>query len=227
MFSVYLAARLLGRQRSVLPPLALAAMIMLAIDPAIVSSISFQLSFAALLGIALLSARFAVRGSDWIQSSVRIPTITKRLLTGVVYGMSVSLAATIATAPLVAFHLGEIPLWGIPSTLLIVPVLPLFLGEAVLTAVASFDFGQPVKSTVLKVGHHGSRTSTTERFLDAVDPAVAIVTTGIKNQFGHPHKDMIERLQRSLSEEAVFVTRARGTVSVITDGTAVWVESER
>ena len=110
MFSVYLAARLLGRQRSVLPPLALAAMIMLAIDPAIVSSISFQLSFAALLGIALLSARFAVRGSDWIQSSVRIPTITKRLLTGVVYGMSVSLAATIATAPLVAFHSGDIPL---------------------------------------------------------------------------------------------------------------------
>ena len=95
-----------------LPPLALAAMIMLAIDPAVVSSISFQLSFAAVLGIALLSARFAVRDSDWIQSSVRIPTITKRLLTGVVYGMSVSLAATIATAPLVAFHFGEFQLWS-------------------------------------------------------------------------------------------------------------------
>lgn len=512
MFSVYLAARLLGRQRSVLPPLALAATIMLAIDPAIVSSISFQLSFAAVLGIAMLSARFAARGSDRIQTSMRIPSIAKQLLTGAVYGMSVSLAATIATAPLVAFHFGEIPLWGIPSTLLIVPVLPLFLGGAVLTAVASFGFGQPVaiagvlahgignyvsfvaekfaslpvgpasaegwsiplmvgwyglviyllnrgrvrerigaiigtirsigggsssgdgrrigrrrtvtllvavwivatvsfvgfvasensgddlvatffetsrgdmifietpsgarllvdggddadlavanlesvlppldrrldvllsthpdadhlgglqqiverfdvgvivdsgvvhssdvysswsraigdhervitaqpglvialddeayltilqtacqivecsnfndegvvarlefrdvsilltgdatsgaetdllltgkpvKSTVLKVGHHGSRTSTTQRFLDAVHPAVAIVTTGIKNQFGHPHEDVINRLESSLSEEAVFVTRERGTVAVITDGERVWVESER
>jgi predicted membrane metal-binding protein len=83
---------------------------MLAIDPAIISSISFQLSFAAVLEIALLSARFAARGSDWIQSSLRITSIAKRLLTGVVYRMSVSLATTIATAPLVAFHFGEIPL---------------------------------------------------------------------------------------------------------------------
>ena len=485
---------------------------MLAIDPAIISSISFQLSFAAVLGIALLSARFAARGNDWIQSSAMIPSIAKRLLTGVDYGMSVSFAATIATAPLVAFHFGEIPLWGILSTLLIVPVLPLFLGGAVLTAVAGaastqpiaiagvfahgignyisfvaaafaslpigpanadgwsiplmvgwyglviyllnrrgmrkrigemvgrilsiggnsssgvrgsargrkaatsliavwvvaavslvgfvateksgddlvatffetnrgdmifietpsgarllidggddsdlavanmesllppldrridvllsthpdadhlgglqqiverFDVGvivdsgivhssdiysswsrvigdhervitaqpglvislddevvltvlqtgcevvecsnfndegvvarlefrdvsilltgdatsgsetdllltgKPVNSTVLKVGHHGSRTSTTQRFLDAVDPAVAIVTTGIKNQFGHPHEDVIERLQDALSEEAVFVTRERGTVAVIADGVRVWVESER
>jgi competence protein ComEC len=58
--------------------------------------------------------------------------------------------------------------------------------------------GQHVKSTVLKVGHHGSRTSTTQRFLDTVDPTVAIVTTGIKNQFGHPHEDVIERLESSL-----------------------------
>ena len=106
-----------------------------------------------MLGIALLSARFAARGSDWIQSSVRITSIAKRMLTGVVYGMSVSLAATIATAPLVAFHFGEIPLWGIPSTLLIVPVLPLFLGGAVLTAVASFSFGQPV--AIAGVSAHG------------------------------------------------------------------------
>ena len=87
--------------------------------------------------------------------------------------------------------------------------------------------GQPVKSTVLKVGHHGSRTSTTQRFLDAVDPAVAIVTTGIKNQFGHPHEDLIARLESSLSQKAVFVTRDRGTVSVITDGERVWVEADR
>ncbi len=517
MFTVYMAARLFGRQRSVLPPLALAATVMLAIDPEIISSVSFQLSFAAVLGIALFSARIAAKGSDWIESSRRIPSITKRPLAGIVYGMSVSLAATVATAPLVAFYFGEIPVWGIPSTLLLVPALPLFIGGSVLVAVAGaviatpiaavgaialgignymsfiaetfaslplgpvdaegwsialiagwygvlvlvlnrrlvsvklgrvsdavrrifvrrpgarktvarsrksryaytvvviwvaaaaslagfaltdtpsqdltitffetnrgdmilvetpsgarllidggddsdlavqnlesvlppldrridvvlsthpdadhlgglqriverFDVGtiidsgvhhdsaiyeswthlidelagdervitalagvivalddevaltvlqtscalvecsnfndesvvtrldfrdvsflltgditssaetdllltnQRVKSTVLKVGHHGSRTSTSPVFLDAVDPAVAIVTTGIKNQFGHPHDEVMNRLYEQLPEEAVYVTRDRGTVTVTTDGERVWVETER
>ena len=87
--------------------------------------------------------------------------------------------------------------------------------------------GQPVKSTVLKVGHHGSRTSTTQSFLDAVDPALAIVTTGIKNQFGHPHEDVIARLQDKLSPESVYVTRERGTVTVTTDGQRLWIASDR
>jgi competence protein ComEC len=512
MFTVYLLARLLGRQRSVLPPLALAAVVMLVLEPGIAGSISFQLSFAAVLGIALFSARFAARGSGWIQDSESIPVFTKRILTGAVYGMAVSLAATIATAPLVAFHFGEIPIWGVPSTLLVVPVLPLFLGGSVLAAgvssvvgqsvavvgvlahgignymsfvagwfgslpigpvvadgwsvpliagwygiviyvmnrraaharlvwlfdnvqgisvgspagtgrrsasrktifsvmvvwlvasvslvgfvlsepsstdltvtffetnrgdmiivetpsgvrmlidggddsdlavrnlesvlppldrridvvlsthpdadhlgglqrvVEQFDVGrivdsgvvhnsniykswesalrgddrvvaaQPgmiialdqdvvftvlqtgcvrvacsnfndegvvgrlefgevsflltgdatsgaendlmlagvdVRSTVLKAGHHGSRTSTTGQFLATVDPTVAVVTTGIKNQFGHPHEDVIERLEEQLTPGAVFVTRDSGTVRVITDGGRVWVEVER
>ena len=517
MFSVYLLARLLGRQRSVLPPLALAGAIMLAINPPILQSISFQLSFAAVLGIPLLSARIAGRASDSIQTSTRLPTFIKRPITGIVYGMSVSLAATIATAPLVAFHFGQIPIWGIPSTLLIVPVLPLFIAGSLLVAIVGavaeqtipvagilshgignyisfvanlfaglpigpvnavgwsiplifgwyaavliainrrafsdstssmgeiirsfrvagrsagtssgqthaldsrrytysvvaiwavaaislagfvvssptsseltvtffetnrgdmilvetpsgvrmlvdggddpdltvrniesvlppldrridlvlsthpdadhlgglqhvverfevqtiidsgvphnsniyeswaqlirtepdvvvtdvgmvialdaevvlsilqtqcvvvecsnfndegvvarleygeisllltgdvtsggeFDLiqtGQLIKSTVLKVGHHGSRTSTTQAFLDAVDPALAIVTTGIKNQFGHPHEDVIERLNEQLSPENVYVTRDNGTLTVTTDGERVWVSAER
>ncbi len=138
MFTVYLIARLFGRQRSVLPSLALAASIMLAIDPEIISSVSFQLSFAAVLGIALFSARIAAKGSGWIESSRRVPAITRRPLIGIVYGMSVSVAATVATAPLVAFYFGVIPVWGIPSTLLLVPVLPLFIGGSVLvTAVGA------------------------------------------------------------------------------------------
>jgi beta-lactamase superfamily II metal-dependent hydrolase len=84
--------------------------------------------------------------------------------------------------------------------------------------------GEHLKSTVLKVGHHGSGTSTSAGFLDAVDPALAVVTTGIKNQFGHPHEDVIARLIDRLPEGAVFVTRERGTVLVITDGERVWVE---
>ena len=519
MFTVYMAARLFGRQRSVLPPLALAATVMLAIDPEIISSVSFQLSFAAVLGIALFSARIAAKGSGWIESSHRIPAIVKRSLVGIVYGMSVSLAATVATAPLVAFYFGEIPVWGIPSTLLLVPALPLFIGGSALVAAAGavisepavvvgtialgtgnymsfiaetfaslplgpvdaagwsvaliagwygvlfmvwnrrlvsvkfgrffravrrIDLGRPgegnvvtysgksrhtyaavvvwvaavaslagfvltdtpsrdltvtffetnrgdmilvespsgtrllidggdksdiavrnlesvlppldrridvllsthpdadhlgglervversdvgtiidsgvrhdsaiyeswaqmikglagdedtrvitaqpgvvialdddvtltvlqtsctmvecsnfndegvvarldfrdvsflltgdmtssaetdllqtrqrVGATVLKVGHHGSRTSTGTVFLNAVDPALAIITTGIKNQFGHPHDEVLNRLRERMPEEAVYVTRDRGTVTVTTDGERVWVETDR
>jgi competence protein ComEC len=144
MFTVYMATRLLGRQRRVLPPLALAAAVMLAIDPEIIASISFQLSFVAVLGIALFSGRFAGRSGDWVQNSTRLPKLTKRPLIGAMYGASVSLAATIATAPLIAFHFGEIPIWGIPSTLLIVPVLPLFLAGSVLAAIAGLVTAQPV-----------------------------------------------------------------------------------
>lgn len=86
---------------------------------------------------------------------------------------------------------------------------------------------QSVKSSVLKVGHHGSRTSITQSFLDAVDPALAIFTTGIKNQFGHPHEDVIAGLEDQLSSESVYVTQDRGTVTVTTDGERLWVTSDR
>lgn len=102
------------------------------------------LSFTAVLGIALFSSRFAARGSEWIESSRRVPAIAKRPLTGIVYGMSVSIAATFVTAPLVAFYFGEVPVWGIPSTLLLVPVLPLFIGGSVLVAVAGALATEPV-----------------------------------------------------------------------------------
>ena len=103
-----------------------------------------QLSFTAVLGIALFNSRFAARGSEWIESSRRVPAIAKRRLTGIVYGMSVSIAATFVTAPLVAFYFGEVPVWGIPSTLLLVPVLPLFIGGSVLVAVAGALATEPV-----------------------------------------------------------------------------------
>ena len=87
--------------------------------------------------------------------------------------------------------------------------------------------GQNISTTVLKVPHHGSKTSTSDTFLTEVDPALAVVTTGIKNQFGHPHDEVMERLHQHLDEEAIFVTRDNGTVTVTTDGSRVWVKSDR
>lgn len=53
---------------------------------------------------------------------------------------------------------------------------------------------QVLQSDILKVGHHGSDTSSTEEFLDRVNPSIAIISCGFGNKYGHPHTDVINRL---------------------------------
>ena len=69
---------------------------------------------------------------------------------------------------------------------------------------------------VLKVGHHGSKTSTIQPFLDAVSPSVAVISDGFENSFGHPHKDVLARLQDR--HAAVLRTDLDGLVTIRTDG---------
>ena len=75
---------------------------------------------------------------------------------------------------------------------------------------------------VLKVGHHGSRTSTIPPLLDAVAPSVAIISDGYENSFGHPHPDVLKRLtERHI---AILRTDQDGLVSVSTDGHRLWFD---
>jgi len=55
--------------------------------------------------------------------------------------------------------------------------------------------GSNLQSTVLKAGHHGSRTSTGQRFLDMVYPTYAVISAGLHNRYGHPHQEVIDRLE--------------------------------
>jgi competence protein ComEC len=71
-------------------------------------------------------------------------------------------------------------------------------------------------SGLLKLGHHGSLTSSTERFLDAVRPQAAIVSAGRNNSFGHPHPDVLARL--AARQIHVFRTDKHGTITVTSDG---------
>jgi competence protein ComEC len=71
-------------------------------------------------------------------------------------------------------------------------------------------------SDVLKVGHHGSKTSTIQPFLDAVSPSIALISDGFENSFGHPHKDVLARLQGR--HTAVLRTDLDGLITVRTDG---------
>lgn len=62
---------------------------------------------------------------------------------------------------------------------------------------------QKYQATILKVAHHGSKTSSSKEFLEAVDPKIALIGVGKKNTFGHPNQEVINRLQ----EEKVKIYR--------------------
>ncbi len=79
--------------------------------------------------------------------------------------------------------------------------------------------GVRLRADVLKVGHHGSRTSTTEDFLDAVHPAFAIISDGVGNPFHHPHPDVVARLAAHHAE--ALRTDRLGLITVLTDGHAM------
>jgi competence protein ComEC len=69
---------------------------------------------------------------------------------------------------------------------------------------------------VLKVGHHGSKNSTTQEFLDAVTPSIAIISAGEDNPYGHPSPELLERLEASGTR--VLRTDRDGAVHIVTDG---------
>ncbi|MCP4541235.1 MAG: DNA internalization-related competence protein ComEC/Rec2 [Chloroflexi bacterium] len=83
--------------------------------------------------------------------------------------------------------------------------------------------GTPLASRVLKAAHHGSCSSTTQRFLDAVNPEIVVISVGADNDFGHPCPDVMERLEGL----PVYRTDEQGVVEIISDGVGVWVETER
>ena len=85
--------------------------------------------------------------------------------------------------------------------------------------------GEGLRSDVLKVGHHGSVSSTSAAFLKAVAPKSAVVSAGADNRYGHPHPDVIARLSGAIGAENVFVTARDGAVEYITDGVGLWVRT--
>jgi competence protein ComEC len=75
---------------------------------------------------------------------------------------------------------------------------------------------------VLKVAHHGSRTSSTEEFLSAVQPAFAVISAGFENSYGHPHPTVLARLREH--HATVLRTDLDGMVTFRTDGRKIDVE---
>lgn len=85
-------------------------------------------------------------------------------------------------------------------------------------------YGGSLHSDVLKVGHHGSRTSTAEEFVAAVGPQYAIISSGKNNRYGHPHKEVLSLLgELGIKTEN---TADVGTITIASDGINVVLSTE-
>jgi len=85
--------------------------------------------------------------------------------------------------------------------------------------------GRPLRADVLKVGHHGSNTSSIDPFLDAVSPSFALISDGFENSFRHPHPLVLERL--AAHHAGALRTDLQGLITARTDGRRIWIETYR
>ena len=86
--------------------------------------------------------------------------------------------------------------------------------------------GNNLRSTVLKIAHHGSNTSTTPEFLTTVNPQLAVISAGADNPFGHPSDEVMARLKETVGLKNIYRTDEKGTIEFITDGERLWVKTD-
>jgi len=80
-----------------------------------------------------------------------------------------------------------------------------------------------IKSDILKLGHHGSKTSTSLEFLKAVNPEVVIISAGKNNSYGHPHQSVMDRVK--LLGIKSLATYDLGTITFISDGEKIYLKN--
>ena len=87
------------------------------------------------------------------------------------------------------------------------------------------EYGSELSSTILKAGHHGSASSSSGAFLDAVDPQAVVISSAYDSQYGHPHEEVLQRLsERSLP---AYWTATHGNIVLTSDGQNVTVQTQR
>lgn len=82
-----------------------------------------------------------------------------------------------------------------------------------------------LKSDVLKIGHHGSSTSSSNEFFNAVAPSFAVISCGKDNEYGHPHKEIQNLLEKN--NVTTYRTDINGTITAISDGKNIKFKTEK
>jgi len=98
----------------------------------------------------------------------------------------------------------------------------LFMGDA--EQLSEKEITADISADVIKVGHHGSRTSSSQEFVNRVFPAYAVFEVGKDNSYGHPHREVLERWQKTGAE--ILRTDENGTITIISDGKELSVKTE-
>lgn len=76
-----------------------------------------------------------------------------------------------------------------------------------------------LKTDILKLGHHGSASSTSKAFLEAVSPTAAVISAGYKNKYSHPHKEVLDLLESN--DIALYRTDEQGDIIFYSDGQTI------
>lgn len=86
---------------------------------------------------------------------------------------------------------------------------------------------QDIKSQVMKISHHGSSDSSSLEMIRSVGPEYVIISVGAGNPYHHPHKKVLRRLDKSRTGATMYRTDKNGTVSALTDGQNIVVETQK
>lgn len=101
----------------------------------------------------------------------------------------------------------------------------LFTGDAEdISEKEMIDKNYDLSADVLKVGHHGSSSSTTQEFLMKVNPKYAVICVGKDNKYGHPHKETMDSLNKKGIK--IYRTDESGTITAISDGESITFEED-
>lgn len=118
--------------------------------------------------------------------------------------------------------------WSVVTKLTFGSFSMLFTGDAETLAedemLSNFK-AEVLAADVLKVGHHGSDSSTGDAFLSAVSPSCAIISVGRDNDYGHPSASILKKLKKA--NAACYRTDRCGTVTVVSNGTDFTIETEK
>ena len=102
----------------------------------------------------------------------------------------------------------------------------LFTGDATTRAErAIIATGADLDCDVLKAGHHGSSTSSSETFLDAVTPEIVLISAGKNNRYRHPHSETLDRFKAQHAR--ILRTDQSGSIAIFTDGESMRIETVR
>lgn len=99
----------------------------------------------------------------------------------------------------------------------------LFMGDA--EEESEKEINSEIQADIIKIGHHGSNTSSSKEFIEKVKPTYAIISVGKENSYKHPNKNVIERLEKIGA--TILRTDENGTIVAVTDGTNITINLEK